>query len=364
MKRLIFISVMMACCCFQTLEAQVPVILRVLASEQHDTIGCNVVREIVRITHQEILKGNAKLWNGPGKEVRILPASLQKIDEISKTNFLDQDLVYVYEFWNNREGQLTSTTTGFLFSNKTRSGEDIEYGYVEYAELQGAFTRERIEVNPNGNYNATLSNYLDSKSFHYNLIQFAGKVVDNVAESNRIRSEYVGISRFNPSLFGSIEVPKKLVEWSLEMVKDASTQKATAGNDFLKKLDSLMKANEDLFVELGGYELLYRQSRKAWKVTRVQVKEIWKKVGSELLFDPIEMVVYINDEPLTAMSYQLIVSKGLSIDDKSLIDCIRKKDFSYAIRRLNSREVMRGESIQYQKALLNSPWNNITGNLK
>lgn len=83
-----------------------------------------------------------------------------------------------------------------------------------------------------------------------------------------------------------------------------------------------------------------------------------------MLFDPVETVVYINDEPLNAMSYQLIVSKGLVVGDRNLIDCIRKKDFNYAIRRLNSQEVMRSESMQYQKALLNAPWNNITGNLK
>jgi len=364
MKRLIFLLLIACCLLSQGLRAQVPVILRVLASEQHDTIGCNVVREIVRISHHEIMKGTAKLWNGPGKEIRILPASLQKIDELSKTSFLEQDIVFVYEFWNNQDGQLTSTTGGFLFSNKNRSGEDIEYGYVEYAELQGAFTRERIDANPNGNYNATLSNYIDSKAFHYNLIQFAGKVVDNVAESRRIRDEYVGKSRFNPSLFGTIEVPKKMVEWSLDPVKDASTQKASVGNDFLKKLDSLMKSNEDLFVELGGYELLHRQSRRNWKVTRLLVREIWKKVNNELLFDPFETVVFINDEPLMTMSYQLIVSKGLAIDDRNLIDCIRKKEFNYAIRKLNSQEVMRGESMQYQKALLTAPWNNITGNLK
>lgn len=364
MKGLVFLFFFLAGLLSHVAHAQVPVILRVLASEQHDTIGCNVVREIVRITHQEIMKGNARLWNGPGKEIRILPASLQKIDELSKTSFLEQDLVFMYEFWNNQGGQLTSTTSGFLFSNKNRAGEDIEYGYVEYADLQGAFTRERIDANPNGNYNATLSNYIDSKGFHYNLIQFAGKVVDNVSDSRKLRDEYVGKSRFNPSLFGSIEVPKKLIEWTLDPAREASTQKASAGNAFLKKLDSLLKANEDLFVELGGYELLHRQSRRTWKVTRMQVQEIWKKVSNEILFDPVETVVFINDEPLAPISYQLIVSKGLMIDDRSLVDCLRKKEFNYAIRKLNSQEVMRSESTQYQKALLNAPWNNITGNLK
>lgn len=364
MKRLIFLLLTTFFFALSGLEAQVPVILRVLASEQHDTIGCNVVREIVRISHQEIMKGTAKLWNGPGKEIQILPASLLKIDELSKTSFLEQDVVFIYEFWNNQGEQLTSTTSGFLFSNKNRTGEDIEYGYVEYADLLGAFTRERVDANPNGNFNATLSNYIDSKAFHYNLIQFSGKVVDNVSESRRIRDEYIGKSRFNPSLFGTIEVPKKMVEWSLDPVKETPTQKASAGNDFLRKIDSLMKSNEDLFVELRGYELLHRQSRKNWKVTRMQVKEIWKKVNNEILFDPIEAVVFINDEPLMPMTYQLIVSKGLSIDDRNLVECLRKKEFNYAIRKLNSQEVMRGETMQYQKALLSAPWNNITGNLK
>ena len=138
----------------QIAEAQFPVLLRATSSEQNDSTGCNFVKEVVRVVYETVISGKAKMWDSPDKEIQIMPASLQQIEKSSETSFLEQDIIFIYEFWTNTNRDLKSTTKGFLFSNKSKTGEEVAYGYVDFAELQEPFMRSRITVNANGNFNA------------------------------------------------------------------------------------------------------------------------------------------------------------------------------------------------------------------
>ena len=62
-------------------SAQTPVLLRVLRSEQSDTLGCNFVEELTRIVYNEIMTGHTKLWDSPAKEIQITGTTLQEIEK-------------------------------------------------------------------------------------------------------------------------------------------------------------------------------------------------------------------------------------------------------------------------------------------
>ena len=130
--------------------AQTPVLLRVLRSEQSDTLGCNFVEELTRIVYGEILAGHAKLWDSPSKEVQINGATLLAIEKSTGTNFTEQEIIFVYEYWSYSGKTLKSITQGFSFSAKNKVGEEVSYGYVDYKDLQDAFLGVRVKTNANG----------------------------------------------------------------------------------------------------------------------------------------------------------------------------------------------------------------------
>lgn len=337
---------------------QIPVILRVAASEQEDTTGCNFVKELTRVTYSAILKGKVKLWNSTSKEILIIGQSLKDIENSTQTSFLDQEVVFIYELWTNVNKVLESKTTGFLFSNKSPSG-DVEYGYVEYDDLQSVLMSERIMSNANGNYNANLSSYIASKNFNYHFLQFAGKVIDNKEDSKKILKEYIGSNKFNSSQFSTNEVPQKKVEWTLDWSQDVTKVKAQNGNKLLAEMEKYLRMNEEVFFNLGGDKILNHVQKGKWKVTRIQLNELWKKIDGVISFDPLSMTIFINDSSLTEIPYRDMIKMDIKVNELPFIDFIRLHDFNYVIRSINAQTIPRSESYAYQKALLESNWKSL-----
>ncbi len=345
-------------------NAQIPVILRATSSEQSDSSGCNFVKEVCRITYNAILEGKVKLWDSKEKEIQIYPVGLVNIEKSSNTAFIDQEVIFIYEYWSNGNRELKSTTSGFLFSSKTKNGEEVAYGYVDYNDLQEFFMRGRIQTNANGNYNTTVAYYINSKNYNYKILQFAGKVIDNVSASQAIKDDFIGANRFNVSSFSSNEVPQKLVTWILDSSNDLNSVKSEGGKVFINVIDSFLRENEEVLFNLGGDKIFSNMSYKKWKITKLQVIELWKKINGKVLFDPISVIIFINDNALAEIPYREMVKMEIKIGDKSWIDILKEKNFQYNIIQINSQEIPRREAFQYQKGLLNYDWNKITDYVK
>ena len=341
-------------------QAQIPVILRVTAAEQADSIGCNFVQELCRITYDAILSGNVKLWNSSNKEFHIIAQSLKEIDASANTSFLNQEVIFIYEMWSNSNKELKSTTSGFLFSNRNSKGEDVEYGYVEYTDLQEFLMRERVVTNANGNFNSNLASFLNSKNYNYQFLQFAGKVINNITDSKKIRDEYIGNLRFNISAFSLNEVPQKLVVWTLDKSTEAPSEKVNHGNELLTAINEYLKNNQEVFFNLGADKLPNFTQKTKWKVTKIEVNELWKRVGGDILYDPLGLIIYINDTPLSEIPYKDLLKLEIKVNNLLLINYIRLKDFNYVIRKINQQEITRSQSYLYQKALIQSPWNKVS----
>jgi hypothetical protein len=82
------------------------------------------------------------------------------------------------------------------------------------------------------------------------------------------------------------------------------------------------------------------------------------------LYDPISLTIFINDVPLEEVLYKDMVSMEITIVNESWIDFIKEKSFLYVINKINSQDIPRTESFQYQKALLTFDWNRITDFVK
>jgi hypothetical protein len=95
-------------------------------------------------------------------------------------------------------------------------------------------------------------------------------------------------------------------------------------------------------------------------VNRIEVREIWKKPGIEVMYDPVSLVIYVNDSALNEMPYRDLMRFDITMLEKNWIEVIREKNFNYVIRRINSQDIPRSDAYLYQKALLEADWSHLT----
>ncbi|MFM9055486.1 MAG: hypothetical protein ACKOQY_02190 [Bacteroidota bacterium] len=345
-------------------SAQVPVLLRVLSAEQIDTLGFDVVKELSRIAYQEIRSGRAALWNTANKEIRILPQSLEAIERSSGTRFEDQERIFIYEFWTRTASGIMTNTTGFLFSNRNRFGEDVEYGFVECSELKSTLISEPVRVNVNGDVRLSLWTVLQQKRYRYNLLQFAGKVIDNTTDSRQVMNNFIGALPFNPETDPISPVMCKDLEWTLGYIRNPEGDKSKSGNALLKSLEQWLRTQEDLFVSLGGYDVLNRQARSTWSVNRIDVRERWSKSPAGQFSEIISLRIFINDSALNTLSREALNEAAITLNEQAFEAIISRHEFAYIIRNINGVSIQRSESFLYQKALEQAEWNKISDFVK
>ncbi len=347
-------------------NAQTPVLLRVVSSEQHDTLGCNTVAEIAALAYKQVMSGKAKLWDSPDKEIQITGSTLKEIEKASSTSFLTQPVIYIYEYWSGSGKSLKSVTSGFTFSNKGKAGEEVSYGYLDYRDVQDAVFSLPVTSNANGNLNATLAYYLTGKNYTYHIVQYGSTVVDNVTASEKIKMELTGgLGHFPNTTSAQEEIPQKIVTWSMDVNNNSDSQKYLNARRFNNAVEDFLKENEEIFFNLGGDNIATHVSEKLkLTVTKLEVKEVWKKVGGQLLYDPVSVVIYVNDSALTPVLYRDIIKMDIKIGLKSWVDFIREKQFPFYIQKINNQAIKRAEAYLYQKALNNAEWNKVTEYVK
>jgi hypothetical protein len=346
--------------------AQTPVLLRVVSNEQHDTLGCNTVAEIAALAYKQVISGKAKLWDSPEKEIQITGSTLKEIEKASGTSFLTQPVIYIYEYWSGSGKSLKSMTSGFTFSNKGKLGEEVSYGYLDYRDIQDAIFSLPVTSNANGNLNSTLAYYLTGKNYAYHIVQYGSNVVDNVTASEKIKMELTGgLGHFPNTASALDEIPQKIVMWSMDVNNNSDSQKYLNARRFNKAVEDFLKENIEIFFNLGGDKIATHVSEKTkLNVTRLEVKEVWKKIEGQLLYDPISVVIYVNDSALNPVLYRDMIKMDIKVGLKSWVDFIREKEFPFYIQKINNQVIKRAEAFMYQKALGNAEWNKITEYVK
>ncbi len=340
--------------------AQTPVLLRVVSSEQSDTLGCNFVKELTRIIYNEITANHVKLWDSPAKEIQITGATLLEIERSTETKFIDQEVIFVYEYWTHSGKILKSVTQGFSFSQKNKAGEDVSYGYIDYKDVQDAFLGVRVNSNANGTFSASISNYINTKEYAYDILQFNGEVVSGVKESQKIKTDFIGTNQFNPSYFTAIEIPQKLVTYSINFANSIESKKLLGGKQLANAIQNYLIENTEVFYNLGGDQVISHLQQKKWSITNLIVKEIWKKSNNEISYAPVSILIYVNDSALSEIPYRDMVKMDIQLNGVSWIELLKEKNFQLMITRINAQDIARTEAYLYLKAFQNAEWNKLT----
>ena len=343
----------------QLCYSQISVILRVKADEQNDTLGVNLVKEITKIAYESIRDGKVQLWDSPKKEVAISFPALKEIEKSSGLNFTDQQLIFIYEIWNNDKKKLSSDTKGFLFSCKLDKGETVLFGYIEYESIKNIIATSSPSINANGDCYLNINSYLHKKSYNYHILQFGDKVINNITDSKLIKEDFIGSNKFNIDAVQKDSVESKYVEWTLSASEKLTGTKAQIARDFTNALTNYFRYNLEVLYNLSGKNAEEILQNGTWKINSVSFAEIWNKSDDKIKSTPLWMSVSIDSTVIDSIYMDNLVNWDFNINNQNWLDFIQQKNFLYLIVKINSDSIPTEKSIKYQKALFTHKWNNL-----
>ncbi|MFM2157331.1 MAG: hypothetical protein RL516_2080 [Bacteroidota bacterium] len=339
--------------------SQKTVILRVKADEQVDTLGVNIVNEITKVAYEAIRDGKVKLWDSPKKEVAISFNSLVQIEKSSGLNFIDQQLIYIYDVWNYEKKKLKSETHGFLFSSKLENGDAVVFGYVEYDAIKSIIATSSASINANGDCYINLNNNLKKKDYNYQILQFGDMVINNVSDSKLLKESYIRDNKFNVEVIAKDSVESKFIEWTISSSEKLSGTKAQASRDFINALTTYFQQNMEVLYNLSGKNAEEILQNGTWKVSSISFAEIWKKSVTGIKSTPLWMSVSIDSVVIDSIYMDNLVNWEFTVNDQNWLEYIQQKNFLYLIVKVNSDVIPIEKSIKYQKGLFTHKWNNL-----
>ncbi|MBL7928101.1 MAG: hypothetical protein JNL47_01335 [Bacteroidia bacterium] len=358
MKRSI-ITLFVSCFAWGVFAQQVQVILRVASADQHDTLGFNIVENITSEVYGLLMNQQVRLWDGPEKEIHINASSLKQIESSSGTSFVNQEVIYIYENWEKTKAGVNSQTIGFKFAGKNEKGEEVSYGFVDFADVRNHFLKIRMKVNANGNYETTFAYALLKKNFNFNLLQFGSRTVTAGGVSREIISDFVGKSSFNPTLSLQDSREKK-IDYVIEFSKTAQSSKAIAANQLLAGIETFLQNNEEFFFNLGGDRIINHIKKGKIKVTKLEVTEFWKNFRGQISIETKHLTVFVNDSALQRMDFNDFLLLGIQTGDKSMYETFKEREFAFTIRNINDAAIPRKDAHLYLKALETYDWSKLT----
>ena len=336
------------------LGVQTPVLIFLSARDQADSLGYNLVNELPPLVYNEIMSGRVSLWDSPKKEVQIKASTLRKLEESSGLEFSKTTQLFIYELWDidKKDGNLE--TVGFYFSGRSQSGEEISYGYVDYEPLVELLRHSPIPTNSNGNCFTSFESILVNKYYAYNIVQYGEKQINNLKEALILKEEVKSIvsSKTNAPDFDC-----KLVSYMVDSTNSLETPGSNHSLAFINSLQVFLNENREVFYNLGGDKIRNFMQPGKILVTKVEVKERWKKQQSQILSELEYVRIYVDGKALDSLSAREFGKLDFIVDFKSPIDFLNEKEFYFRIFKINSEEININKSNAFLKGLRTWKWN-------
>ena len=346
-------------CYLPTADAQgVPTILLARSSEQQDTTGCNLVREVTKTLYREIMAGKLRIWDSQNKELSFSASTLQSLEKSAGIAFQEQENMFIYERWTQSKREVTTSTAGLYFAHKSERGTETVFGYVDYSDVVELFSKTKMASNASGNYSATLETVLKSKNFNYRLIQLGNQSIKTPSEGQDLLYAFVGNRVFNESTLGYYP-PDKYITYLLDTYADGTDAQSLNGKRLLQLLGEYFIRNQEIYYNMGGDRITSHLNRNKFRVTKIEVNEIWRKVGSEILYEPKSILIYVNDSALNEINARNLADFEFRYGETDLFGFLRTREFNTIITKINSETIERKDAFIFLKALMTEEWNKL-----
>jgi hypothetical protein len=338
-----------------------PVMLFLSAKDQPDTLGYNLVTELPAMLYSALVEGRIPLWDSPEKQIQILPASLKAIEESNDLSFAASPRLFILEKWTLGKKMLRCEPTGFYFSDRSKTGEEISYGFVDYSDAELSLTSTAINANANGSCFETFKYILLNHLYFYNIVQFGNKKVTSLEESQRIKRQYAAAltDGINPS------PATKKIAYKVEKpgAEEVSLSTGAATYELLKMIEDFLNNNKEVYLNFGGDKISDFHTLNGAQsviVRSIEAEEIWTRndtggMDTQL----IALTVNLEGGPLAAFTPEDLWKLDIRSGEKSLLNLLKQKEFYFRILSINADLISKEESPKYLKALKKFSWNQV-----
>ena len=126
-----------------------------------------------------------------------------------------------------------------------------------------------------------------------------------------------------------------------------------------KLLGEYFIRNQEIYYNMGGDRITSHLNRNKLRVTKIEVNEIWRKLGSEILYEPKSILIYVNDSALNEINARNIAEFEFRYGETDLLGFLRTREFSIIITKINSETIESKDAFIFQKALMTEEWNKL-----
>lgn len=336
---------------------EVPTLVHLAKSEQEDTFGFNLVESLPPLFYKYINEGKLTLWDSPKKQVAISSKALKDIESNNHISFSKVENLFLNELWTSSRRRTEFVIIGFSFLSESQGKGKVSLGYVDAAEAYGILMNTMVPTNPNGPAQINYIDALYSMRYNFNLLQFGSKdFTINPAQSFVLKRDAFYSKK---KVMGLVKMPlTKMITYTIE--KNPGVTDDPGANCF-NTIEKYINDNKEVLLEIGGDRYFdFMKQIPDITVTRVEITEIWEKKGSQIMYKPYQVRIFVNNKPLDPIPFDEISKWELLMSFKTLGDVLSEKAFNFTIYKCNNDLVAPDEAPIYLKALKDYKWTQVT----
>lgn len=361
MKRTLLLLQLLLQLAFTAHAGSQKVIVRISREAQKDTLGYNLMSHMPKIVYDAIQNNTVKLWDSPLKKLQITPQTLKDIERSNKFSFTDLDNIFIYETWTIKKKNIQAVTEGILFATRNKKDQEISFGFVEYKELQELFRSALLPANANGFLNIDIDQVIRLKRYNYSIIQYGKKLITNEVLSEKLKNDI-----FNKRVLlydGEIIQQNKRIIYSIPRLTGNEIKEQT-GNMLLDSVQAYLQKNIEEYMNLGGGSFESYLDKVNVKIEKIEVVEIWTKSQNMQSYRPEQLIISSNGHSLDPVSIENFLSWMLRVNNKTVDELLRLKQFTFRIKKINDQEIPESDSGRYLEALTNASWSQLSEYVK
>ena len=331
-----------------------PVLLHLDKSQQTDTFGYNIVKEIHRLLYAKIVSEDVALWSSPSKQVKIDAASFREMEKSAYVPFVESKHFFIHELWRIYKKNFSFGVIGFSFTGETKGGRKINYGYIDANDVILLMQSRMIPNNANGNSGLSYWDALHSMNFEFDLVQF-GKddFKEKPLRSFMLKDQAMKSTKIKRNLYQII--PSKLI--SYKIVSPEFTENIE--NDLAySSLETFINDNKQIILNAGGDDFSSHFTIPKWNLDQLIVTERWTKYN-QLPFQELLSIQFFIDGKSVSLGKKELEDLDVKISLMGIEEYMSDKAFLFVLQKVNDQEIEAHQSEQIFQALFTKEWNKI-----
>jgi hypothetical protein len=338
------------------------VVLVVSQFHQADTLGHNIVEAFSQWVYRSLELNLIRMWDSPKKEHQISFPVLQTLEKSSKCSFLENNFLFIYEYWTSNKSSSSFKIEGIRFKNDL-STQEVDFGYIEYSDIQELLKSAYVHTNVNGYYGITLHQILMNKYYDYDLLYFGNRVIQKGKDPE---ADFLKATKIKEKAFHSEKIHKNALAIDpykyIEYIIDSENQQDTdndAGRIF-SALEAYFDKNREALYSYGGVKISRYFENSRLIISKCIVREIWIKRGERIMNRIVDVQPYSLGMAFKSISRDELVKLLILSGDENILSILLKKNFNFTLTGINHNEIPENVSELHLKALYEASWNKIS----